>query len=70
MGHASQLCSAPPAVNRIEPTKNVSPSAASPTSCAYPGNGPTRKHVDPRAKHKAIERRRVTNRILSHAPFE
>jgi len=32
-GHASQLCSAPPAVNRIEPTKNVTASAYSPTSC-------------------------------------
>jgi hypothetical protein len=33
LAQASQLCSAPPKVNRIEPTKNVSPSADSPTSC-------------------------------------
>jgi hypothetical protein len=31
-GQASQLCSAPPSVNRIEPTKNVMASADSPTS--------------------------------------
>ena len=33
-GQASQLCSPPPAVNRIEPTKKVTASADSPTSCA------------------------------------
>jgi hypothetical protein len=58
-GQASQLCSAPPSVNRIEPTKNVTPSAEAPTSCTYPGNGPIRKHADPRAKKSAIQRRRV-----------
>jgi hypothetical protein len=31
---ASQLCSAPPLVNRIEPTKKVTASAELPTSCA------------------------------------
>jgi hypothetical protein len=31
---ASQDWSAPPAVNRIEPTKKVTASAESPTSCA------------------------------------
>src|SRR6187200_1686551 len=69
-GHASQLWSAPPAVNRMEPTKNVTPSAAAPTSCTYPGNGPTRKHVDPRPKQTAMRRRRVTCRILAHADIE
>jgi len=48
-------------VKRIEPTKKVTPSAASPTRFAYPGNGPTKKHVDPSAKHRAIQRRRVMN---------
>ena len=33
-GQASQLCKPPPAVKRIEPTKNVTASAESPTSCA------------------------------------
>src|SRR5206468_6270503 len=31
-----------------------------------PGNGPTRKQVDPRAKKRAIQRARVIERILSH----
>src|SRR5436190_17486600 len=43
-GQASRLCSAPPAVNRMEPTKNVMPTAEVPTSAAYPGNGPMKKH--------------------------
>jgi hypothetical protein len=30
----SDVCSRPPAVKRIEPTKNVTPSAAAPTSSA------------------------------------
>jgi hypothetical protein len=32
--HANQLCSAPPAVKRTEPTKKVTASAVSPISCA------------------------------------
>ena len=42
-------------------------SAESPTSCAYPGNGPTRKHVEPSANESAIHRRAVTPRILTHS---
>src|SRR6185312_2774781 len=53
-GAASQLCSAPPAVNRIDPTKNVIASARAPTSVAYNGIGPTRKQVDPSPKAHAI----------------
>ncbi len=33
-GNAIQVCSAPPVVNRIDPTKNVIASALAPTSCA------------------------------------
>ena len=33
-GAASQVCSPPPAVNRIEPTKNVSPTTVLPTRLA------------------------------------
>ncbi len=58
-GHATQLCSAPPIVNRIEPTKNVIESAESPTRFANPGKGPTKKHVEPSAKNNAIQRWRV-----------
>src|SRR5438105_13715107 len=36
-GHATQLCSAPPIVNRIQPTNNVIESAESPTRLAKPG---------------------------------
>ena len=35
------------AVKKIEPTKNVIPSALEPTSWTYPGNGPTKKQVEP-----------------------
>src|SRR5262249_44654238 len=37
-------------VKKIEPTKNTSPSTREPTSSTKPGNGPTRKHVEPIAK--------------------
>src|SRR5262245_32098344 len=57
-GKASQDCSPPPAVNRIEPTKKVDASAFGPTRSMNPGNGPTRKHSDPRAKQKAIQNSR------------
>jgi hypothetical protein len=40
----------------------VMASAASPTSLAYPGKGPMKKHIDPKAKQSAIQRRRVTSR--------
>src|SRR4051794_20897614 len=53
---ASQVCSAPPAVNSTEPAKNVAASAPGPTRSTKPGNGPTRKQVDPRAKQSAIHR--------------
>jgi len=33
-GKASDDCSSPPPVKKIEPTKNVTPVAAAPTSCA------------------------------------
>ena len=32
--NASDDCSSPPPVKKIEPTKNVTPVAAAPTSCA------------------------------------
>jgi hypothetical protein len=63
---ARRLWSAPPTVNRIEPTKNVIASAESPTSWTYPGNGPTRKHVEPSANESAIHRLAVTRGILAH----
>src|SRR5690348_3674230 len=59
-GKASQVCMAPPAVKKIEPTKKVTPTAVAPTNCAYPGNGPTRKHADPIANSRAIHRSRLT----------
>src|SRR5262245_59643496 len=58
-GHANQLCRNPPAVKSTEPAKNVTPSADSPTSWTYPGNGPMRKQVAPRAKQSAIQRWRL-----------
>jgi hypothetical protein len=33
-GKASQVCTAPPPVKKIDPTKNVTPTAVAPTSCA------------------------------------
>src|SRR5262245_51469343 len=41
-------------VKKIDPTKNVIPSAPEPTSCSKPGNGPTKKHVDPIANRTPI----------------
>src|SRR3954453_7031655 len=58
-GQASTLCTPPPSVNRMEPTKKVTPTAEAPTSCAQPGNGPTRKQPEPSAKQRAIHRRLV-----------
>jgi hypothetical protein len=41
-------------VKKIEPTKNTSPSTTAPTSSTNPGNGPTKKHVEPTAKRTPI----------------
>ena len=41
-------------VKKIEPTKKTIPSAPEPTSCSKPGNGPTRKHVEPIANRTPI----------------
>src|SRR5262245_20061055 len=41
-------------VKKIEPTKKTSPSAPEPTSCSNPGNGPTKKHVEPIANRTPI----------------
>ncbi|TML12092.1 MAG: hypothetical protein E6G31_10300, partial [Actinobacteria bacterium] len=41
-------------MKKIEPTKKTIPSAPEPTSCSKPGNGPTRKHVDPIANRAPI----------------
>jgi len=56
---ARELCAAPPAVNKTEPTKNVTASASAPTRLAYPGKGPIKKHVDPLANSNAIQRSRL-----------
>src|SRR4029450_8447773 len=66
-GNASEVCTAPPAVNRIEPTKNVTASAPGPTRSTYPGNGPTRKDSAPAAKNSPIQRSRLIARGLHHA---
>src|SRR6478752_7666763 len=58
-GQADQLCRNPPAVKRTDPTKKVTPSADSPTSCTYPGKGPMKKQVEPSAKQSAIQRWRL-----------
>src|SRR5262245_56403278 len=41
-------------VKKIEPTKKTIPSISDPTSSTSPGNGPTRKHVEPIAKRIPI----------------
>jgi hypothetical protein len=58
-GRLSDVCTSPPAVKRIEPMKKVTASASAPTSSAYPGNGPIRKHADPAPKSSPIQRSRL-----------
>ena len=41
-------------MKKTEPTKNTVPSAAEPTSCTNPGNGPTKKQSDPIANRIPI----------------
>ena len=41
-------------VKKIEPTKKTRPSIREPTSSTKPGNGPTRKHVEPIPKSTPI----------------
>jgi len=41
-------------VKKIEPTKKTIPSSPEPTSCSNPGNGPTKKHVEPIANSTPI----------------
>ncbi len=41
-------------MKKIDPTKNTAPSAPEPTSCSKPGNGATRKQVDPIANRIPI----------------
>ena len=54
-------------VKKIEPTKNTSASATAPTSSTKPGNGPTKKHVEPTAKSTPIHHvsRRGAQRALA-----
>src|SRR3954452_15278031 len=54
----SQVCSAPPAVKKSDPTKNVTAVTVAPTRLSYPGNGPIRKHAEPTANAHAIRRSR------------
>ena len=41
-------------MKKIDPTKNTAASAAEPTSSTNPGNGPTRKQVEPIANRTPI----------------
>jgi hypothetical protein len=47
-------CSVAADVKKIDPTKNTIPSTVDPTSSTNPGNGPTKKHVEPTAKRAPI----------------
>jgi hypothetical protein len=50
----STYCNAAADVKKSEPTKKTTPSISEPTSSTSPGNGPTRKHVEPMANRTPI----------------